>query len=133
MNVLLHTTAVQPLPCEQGFPGREAWLDWERTHLRLRCMMPGLKLRIVLERHEVQSQKTQTKACSQSLRKGQEWQAGACQERGIEKGQRLSRGRSPIMDGATFIGPRVGGAASMLVHFLFTFNFILYKTYTYTV
>lgn len=64
---------------------------------------------------------------------GQEWQTGACQEHWIEKGQRLSRERSPIMDGATFIRHRVGGAASILIHFLFIFNLILYKTYTYTV
>lgn len=90
--------------------------------------MMGLKLRIVLERHEVQSQKTKSKPVHRARGKGQEWQtgvlsplsSGTCQERWIEKGQRLSRGRGPIMDGAACIGPRVGGAAS--IHFLFIFN-----------
>lgn len=61
MNMLLHTPAVQPFPVEQGFPGREACLEQELTHSRRRCMMLGLKLRTVLERHEVQSQETKSK------------------------------------------------------------------------
>lgn len=128
INILQHTTAVQLLPVEQGFPGREVWLDWELTHIRQWCMMPGLKLRMVLERHKVQSQKTKSKPVHRACGKGQEWKTGVlsplrsdtCQECWIEKGQKLSRGRNPKMDGAACIGPRVGGAAS--IHFLFIFN-----------